>query len=411
MKNIIKKICQFKYLPVLLLLIPLLIWLSRFYPVRPEITDPEQALIPVRFFLPDFNDDMDLESLSLAVEKNFDFLDRVGPDHMFQYGPDRFTCSQVRESHEAFLEIIRRASSPKELSKMVRENFNVYKAAGGAKNRKVLFTGYFEPEYEASLIPDDIFRYPLYGMPEDLVKIDLSQFSERFSGESISARIDGLDVVPYYTREDIEFGKALQGRGLELAWLKDPVDVAFLHIQGSGRLRLKDSKILSAGYLAANGRQYKSIGKHLLDRELMTREEMSMQSIRTYLTENAEIVDEVLNYNPSYVFFRIRQGGPYGNIEVPLTPGRSMALNVKLFPKGSLCFILCEKPILNREKEIDKWVPFSRFIMNQDTGGAITGTGRADIFWGSDEYAEIAAGHMKHEGKLFVLMKKGLKTQ
>ena len=131
-----------------------------------------------------------------------------------------------------------------------------------------------------------------------------------------------------------------------------------------------------------------------------------MQGIRRYLSTHPDVVDDTLNYNPSYIFFRVLEDGPLGNIGVPLTPGRSIALNSRLFPKGALCFIRSEKPVENNNGEIEKWEDFSRFIINQDTGGAIKGAGRADIFWGSGQYAELAAGHMKHEGELFVLIKK-----
>ena len=193
---------------------------------------------------------------------------------------------------------------------------------------------------------------------------------------------------------------------MEIAWLKDPVDVTFLHIQGSGRLRLPDGTETAVGYQASNGHPYRSIGRYMLENRFLSREEMSMQSIRRYLAEHPEIIQEVLNHNPSYVFFRILENGPFGNINVPLTPGRSLALDSSLFPKGALCFISCKKPVINNNGKITGWTDFSRFVLNQDTGGAIKGSGRADLFWGSGTYAELAAGHMKHEGKLYVLIKK-----
>ena len=131
-----------------------------------------------------------------------------------------------------------------------------------------------------------------------------------------------------------------------------------------------------------------------------------MQGIRRYLSEHPEVVDEVLNHNPSYVFFRVLDSEPVGNIGVPLTPGRSVALDYRLFPKGALAFVSCRKPVVDDKGRIIKWIKFSRFVLNQDTGGAIRGAGRADLFWGSGLYAETAAGHMKHEGELFILIKK-----
>jgi membrane-bound lytic murein transglycosylase A len=131
-----------------------------------------------------------------------------------------------------------------------------------------------------------------------------------------------------------------------------------------------------------------------------------MQSIRKFLTTHPALVKEILNYNPSYVFFRTLEDGPLGNIGVPLTPGRSIALDSKLFPKGALGFISSQKPVVDETGAITEWSKFSRFVINQDTGGAIRGAGRADVFWGSGPYAEIAAGHMKHEGELYLLIKK-----
>jgi membrane-bound lytic murein transglycosylase A len=138
----------------------------------------------------------------------------------------------------------------------------------------------------------------------------------------------------------------------------------------------------------------------------MEKEDMSMQGIRRYLSEHPEIIDDVLNQNPSYIFFRTLENGPLGNINIPVTPERSLALDVRLFPKGALAFISCQKPIVNDQEEITGWRKFSRFVLNQDTGGAIKGAGRADLFWGSGPYAEIAAGHLKHDGELYILIKK-----
>jgi membrane-bound lytic murein transglycosylase A len=142
----------------------------------------------------------------------------------------------------------------------------------------------------------------------------------------------------------------------------------------------------------------------MIDKGFIPREGMSMQAIRKYLTENSEVLAEVLNYNPSYVFFRQVEDGPLGSIGVLLTPGRSIALDSKIFPKGALGFISCQKPLVNDQGDIDGWTPFSRFVLNQDSGGAITGAGRADIFWGSGTYAELAAGHLQHEGDLYILI-------
>ena len=367
---------------------------------------PEEALIPIHYFYPNFLDDMDFESLEQAAENNLEYLSRVTQGQTFQYGPHEYNRDHVIETQRMLLNILKNTQNQKEIKKKIKKEFLLYRATGRVGKKEVLFTGYFEPIYEARLFPDDNYRFPIYSLPEDLIKIDLSLFKDKYEGESIIARIEEKQVLPYYSRMEIENQKNLKDKNLEIAWLKDPLDVAFLHIQGSGRLQLEDGNLLSLGYHSANGRPYKSIGKYLIDMEYVTTEEMSMQGIREYLSMHPDILDDTLNYNPSYIFFRILDKGPLGNIGVPLTPGRSIALDKRLFPKGALCFIKSEKPVKGNNDEIEKWEKFSRFMINQDTGGAITGAGRADIFWGSGEYAELAAGHMKQEGELFILIKK-----
>jgi membrane-bound lytic murein transglycosylase A len=360
----------------------------------------------VSFFYPDFLDDMDLESLEKAAANNLEYLDRLTRDYTFRYGKNEYSRDEIIESQRKLLDILKNTGEQKEIKKKIKKNFTVFRAAGRFGKKEVLFTGYFEPVYDARKTPDDEYKFPIYTLPEDLIKIDLSLFKDRYKGESIIARLEENQVLPYYTRMEIENQKILENRNLEIAWLKDPIDVAFLQIQGSGRLKLADEGFIYVGYISSNGRTYKSIGKYLIEKGLMTKEEMSMQGIRKYLSMHPDIVKDILNYNPSYIFFRVLEKGPIGNIGVPLTPGRSIALDSRIFPKGALCFIRSEKPVENGNGEIEKWEKFSRFIFNQDTGGAITGAGRADIFWGSGKYAELAAGHMQHDGELFVLIKK-----
>ena len=374
--------------------------------LKKEAQQPEEALRQVRLFPPDFSDDMDRDSLILTVKRNLEALDRFGPDTLFHYGPDKFTCRQVRESQELFLNLLSRGFDADQLNREVRKTFRIYRAAGRVGERKVLFTGYYEPIYEGSLVADETFRYPLYRSPDDLVRIDLSLFNEKFKDERIVARIEGKKVVPYYSKFQIDQERVLAGKGLELAWLKNRLDVAFLHIQGSGRLKLPDGKGLLVNYQASNGQPYRSIGRYMIEKGFLTRDAMSMQAIRKYLTENPHVMDEVLHHNPSYVFFRRVENGPLGSLGVLLTPGRSLALDPVIFPKGALGFISSQKPLVNERGEITGWTPFSRFVVNQDSGGAIKGAGRADIFWGSGPQAEVAAGHLQHDGELYILIKK-----
>ena len=374
--------------------------------LRKEAQRPEEALREVQLFAPKFHDDMNTDSLMLAVRRNLEYLGRLAPETVFRYGSHEFTCQQVRESQEAFLNLISKGLDEGQLSREIRKTFRVYRATGQVGNRRVLFTGYYEPVYEGSLSPDETFRYPLYRPPDDLIKIDLSLFREKFKGERIIARIEDKNVLPYYSRYQIEAERVLKGKGLEIVWLKDPLDVAFLHIQGSGRLRLPNEKEFLVHFQVSNGQPYRSIGRYMIERGFLLREEMSMQAIKKYLTENPEVRDEVLNHNPSYVFFEKVENGPLGSLGVLLTPGRSVALDSTIFPKGALGFISCQKPLVNDQGDIIGWTPFSRFVLNQDSGGAIKGAGRADVFWGNGPYAELTAGHLQHDGNLYLLIKK-----
>ena len=367
---------------------------------------PEEALQEVRFLLLEFRDDMDRESLILAVRRNLEYLNRISSETLFHYGPHEFTCGQVRESQEAFLSLLSQGLDPAQLNREMANEFRVYRATGSAGDGRVLFTGYYEPVYEGSLSPDDTFRYPLYRLPDDLVRIDLSLFGEKFKGENIVGRVEGNKILPYYSRYQIETEKALRAKGLAIAWLRDPLDVIFLHIQGSGRLRLPDGQEVRVQYQASNGRPYRSIGQYMIEKGFLAPEEMSMQGIRKYLTEHPEVLDEVLNYNPSYAFFHQVENGPLGSLGIVLTPGRSVALDARMFPKGALGFISCQKPVVNDQGEILRWVEFSRFVLNQDSGAAIKGACRADIFWGTGPHAEVTAGYLRHEGNLYILIKK-----
>lgn len=378
------------------------------YPfIKKEALTPGQAMVQVRFFYPLFRDDMDMDSLIQAVKSSLLYLDRIGPDHVFVYGPHNYTCRHVKEGMETLLRIISENPDGKGLNRRIRENFLVYQAAGRGGSGRVLFTGYFEPVLEAGLTRDETFRYPIYGRPGDLLTIDLSLFRDEFRGKSIVARIDDRKVLPYFSRREIETEGALIGRGLEIAWLKDPVDVDFLQIQGSGSLKLQEGGTLRVGYAAKNGRPYRSIGRYMIERGLLKKDEVSMQRIRRYLSDHPDLREEILNHDPSYVFFRdLGQGPLVGSINVPITAGRTLALDYRLFPRGALAFMVAKKPLMDQEGRIAGWERFARFVLNQDTGGAIRGAGRADLFWGSGTYAETAAGHMQHEGDLYILVKK-----
>jgi len=284
--------------------------------------------------IPPFDNDLDWESLRVAINRSIEYFRRLPEDRLFQYGEDQYSVGHLIRSMETFLYILDQAEDMEELTDLVRQRFNVYQSVGSDGRGTVLYTGYYEPILRGALTPDETYRWPLYKRPNDLVEIDLELFSGKFKGEKITARYDGSRIVPYFTREEIDSNGMLFGRQLEIAWLEDLIDVFFLQIQGSGQILLEDGTTLRVNYSAWNGRPYRSIGGLLIDRGIIEREEMNIPRLREYLRDNSAQREEILNHNESYVFFRVVEEGPLGNIEVPLTPGRSIATDSRLFPKG-----------------------------------------------------------------------------
>jgi membrane-bound lytic murein transglycosylase A len=330
---------------------------------------------------------------------------------VFYYGSDPVAAAHLIRSLEKFREFTDGMPSPEAIREFIRTHYDVYGYAGDSAPHKVLFTGYYEPLLNGSRVPTPTFCHPVYERPKDLVEIDNSDVPTGGNEKTAVGRREGTSIVPYYTRREISemAAEALPAEALlapVIAWVEDPVALFFLQIQGSGKIRFTDGKTLNVHYRISNGHPYKSIGKYLIDNGKLEKEAVSMQSIRKYLYDHPDEMDEIFNYNPRYVFFETTEAGPTGCFGIELTPGRSLALDRQMFPAASLAFVQAEKPVVGKTGEIAQWVPFSRFFLNQDTGSAIKGPGRADIFWGNGPYAEVAAGYMKHPGKLFFLVLK-----
>jgi membrane-bound lytic murein transglycosylase A len=355
---------------------------------------------------PRFSDDLDYDGLAHCISQSLTYLRKIPEDRIFIYGADQYDTPHMIKSLEYFLEYIQDNPSPRDLKKFIKANYRVYRSVGRDGRGEVLYTGYYEPHLRGSLSQSDRYPYPIYARPQDLISIDLSLFSNRYKGEKIVGRFTDQTVLPYHDREEIESQNVLSGKAEVLAYSNDPIDIFFLQIQGSGKIYLDNGEVINVHYHAANGRPYRSIGQLLIDQNKITNEEMSMQKIRAYLNAHPEEMKAVLNYNPSYVFFKIEPDGPLGNINVRLTPGRSIALDRRIFPPAALAYINTQKPLMDSAGNITGWSDFSRFALNQDTGGAITGPGRADLFWGNGYYAEVAAGHLKYTGKLHFLVLK-----
>lgn len=375
----------------------------------PFFAEPSKDRIMQRissYSYPTFSDDLEYDGLQHSISQSLSYLDKISPDRIFVFGKDRYDTRHMIQSLEYFLKYIQQNPSTHELKNFIRSHYRVYRSVGRDGRGEVLYTGYYEPHLRGSLNQSAEYQFPIYARPDDLISIDLSLFSEKYSGENIIGRITEKTVVPYHDRKAIDSEGALEGKAQALAWVKDPVDIFFLQIQGSGKVYLDNGDVINVHYHTTNGQPYRSIGKLLIDEEKIAPEQMSMQKIRAYLHEHPEEMDAVFNYNPSYVFFKIEPDGPLGHINVRLTPGRSIALDRKIYPPAALAYIETEKPLIDGTGEIDDWTKCSRFALNQDTGGAINGAGRADLFWGSGHYAEIAAGHLRHPGKLYFLILK-----
>ncbi|ODP39398.1 murein transglycosylase A [Sphingomonas turrisvirgatae] len=260
---------------------------------------------------------------------------------------------------------------------------------------KAFATGYYEPEIAGSRTRRPGHDVPVYGRPADLVDVDLGKFSDALKGKSIRGRVDGTNLVPFHDRTAIEQG-ALAGRGLEIAWAADPVELFFLQIQGSGRLRLPDGGVMRIGYASQNGRDYTGIGKLMLDRGILPKGQASMQGIMAWLRANPEQGRAIMRENKSYVFFRELTGpGPLGAMGHPVTGQATVATDPKFVPLGAPVFLS-----MDRQEANGLWVA-------QDTGGAIKGSNRFDTFWGAGEEARAISGGMAARGTAWLLLPKG----
>jgi len=360
--------------------------------------------VPVSGY-PDFSSDSgSAPTLAESVSNTLDYLSKLPPDRAFEFGPDTYTAAELKGSLSGLHDFLLKGPSPEELAAYIRDNFVVYRATGFDGLGNALMTGYYTPELFARHEPGAGYFYPVYGVPDDLVSADLAGLGANCDRDTVRGRVVDGRLVPYYTRAEIDAEGALSGRGLELAWCNDPVDVFFLHVQGSGVLRFPDGTSAHLNYGSQNGRPYRSIGKLLVDEGRCDISEMSMDWLYDYLHEHPEELPRVLSHNESYVFFRMEDVGPYGSLGVPVTPGRSIATDKNFLPQGMLAFIVTEAPEFDENSATPAaWKPYRRFVMNQDTGGAIKGPGRVDIYFGDDALAKKRAGHMRRFGEMYFL--------
>ena len=264
-----------------------------------------------------------------------------------------------------------------------------------------LFTGYYEPELRGRRVLEGDDAVPLYATPPDLVTVDLGAFRESLKNERIAGRVIDGRLEPFPDRAAIE-GGALAGRGLEIAWVDDPIDAFFLHIQGSGRITLDDGSTMRVGYAGQNGHSYLAIGRELVASGELDSETVSLQTIRAWLRAHPDRAPVVMATNRSYIFFReLDEAGPVGAQGVVLTPRRSLAVDRRFLPLGAPVWLDATAPSAEAEGAD---VVLRQLMVAQDTGGAIRGPVRGDVFWGHGREAEEVAGRMKHRGRYYLLL-------
>jgi membrane-bound lytic murein transglycosylase A len=321
--------------------------------------------------LPALRDDLELASLREAVERTLPALERAGE-------------AAAADTARRVLAIVEATPDPDARRAAIGRAFRVVRV-----RNPLLLTAYFEPDLDGRLAPDDRFRHSLFGRPADLVDVDPPVLDQTCQCRRTAGRLEGGTLRPYYSRAEIEAG-ALDGRGLEVAWTDDPFTLFVLHVQGSGRLRLADGSLVGVGFAGSNGRPYSSLGKTLVKRGVLPVGQASLGDIRRYLESvPPEERDALLATNERYTFFRLTEGGPVGSLGVELTPGRSVATDPRLVPPGAIGYLATPS--------------VRRFVVSQDTGGAVTGA-HADLFLGYGDEAGERAGRMRDRGALYLIL-------
>lgn len=382
--------------PATLVLLVVIAYLLLHEPYRPLHVIPTPKV-------PFFPDDMDRASLIHAARKQAAYLNRQDKDKTVAFGEINIPYSWLLQSITEFIEKLQKEPDIVELNEFLKSNYQLYQAGGRKKagRRKMLVTGYYEPLFPGSLHGTSLYKFPIYKVPPSLKRLFTKDNKSR-----VGRYNEQRQFVDFWARDKIEKQNLLFG--YELAYLADRFDAYLLHVQGSGKIQLPDGRTVSISYAGSNGLEYNSIGKLLVDENKMDLKQASIPAIREYLDTHPDEVQRILHHNPRFIFFQWGDDqGPKGSCGEILTPGRSIAIDHNSLPGGTLAYLTTLKPVLAPDGSISSWEQFSRFVFPQDSGSAIVGTGRVDVFWGNGQYAEVAANNMKEEGKLYFLVKKG----
>ena len=289
-----------------------------------------------------------------------------------------------------------RSVTPGEERAFFEANFVPYALVSTTSGEVGLVTGYYEPIIDGSRTATPQYRFPIYGVPPDLIVVDLPETRQM----RLRGRLDGRRLVPYYSRGEIDARSDAFPAPI-LAWSADPVELFFLQIQGSGQVRLETGERIRVGYADQNGHPYRSLGRYLVERGEMALEQASMQGIKAWASANPQKLQDALNQNPSYVFFRELPptDGPIGALSVPLHAEYSMAVDRRFVPLGAPVYLATTYPLSDQ--------PLERLMAAHDTGGAIRGVVRSDFYWGTGPEAGAQAGRMRQQGRMWLLWPKG----
>ncbi len=332
------------------------------------------------------------------IESSFDKLPNWDKENYAKALNDFLNSCKSKKTRKIYKEICKDAQSAADAKLFIQQKFSPYKINTKSGEEEGLLTGYYEPELKGSLKKTKKYRYPIYATPKDLIIVDLGSIYPTLKNYRLRGRIKGNRLIPYDTREESS-SKHIEAE--VICYTDSKIDLFFLEIQGSGRVTLENGKTLFIGYDNQNGHKYRAIGRYLVKIGGLELEEVSLQTIRGWLERNPLRVDEVLNYNKSLVYFKQREKSASGSLGLCLTPSRSIAVDRRYIPLGSMLY-------LNANIK-DKSV--SKIVLAQDTGGAIKGAIRADIFLGFGEDAMNTAGELKTPLKLWILLPKSTKEK
>ncbi len=366
--------------------------------------------------LPPFLDGDDRKTLLKAAALNrkyFQGLKAGTPSYTF--GSRVITPKELAASTEELIKLLESPAEPAELDRLIKERFDIYQMAGRDSTGTVIFSSYYEPTIEASLNPTDAYKYPIYAKPDDLISMNLEDFNEKFRGEKLTGRLKKGELVPYLTREEIDFEGALEGKGLELAWFTNRADIMDLHIEGSGRLALPDGRVIKANFASTNSLKFKGWLTAMIEAGALPREGISHEKGKQYLRDNPGKERAIMSANRRYTFFKLEQPadpeeGPAGTYGLPLTGWRSIAMDNALVPMGAIAFMRTTMPDVDAEGALLGRKEDSRFVFCQDTGGAIKGPGRVDFFAGNGKKSRTFAFKLWDPGQLYLLVLKDAKS-